>query len=169
MNTDKHTGGGLETQTVRSARLFHDTLTSGSDMMNLDLEIIREHYFIIQSGQGTNSAKQSQYYNMFSVGSLDYQSGEVDSMVSFRTPVDINQATGLYDFGKNNSSAPIKGFSGLYKVIKIYNTFKDGKFTQKLTCNRRNGYEIPTESTKAQIYADRTKVNPRDPNAHGAG
>jgi hypothetical protein len=168
MNTDKHTGGGLETQTVRSARLFHDTLTSGSDMMNLDLEIIGDPYFIVQSGQGNYSAKRSQYYNLCSDGSIDYQSGEVDIMVNFRTPVDINQGTGLYDFGKNNSSAPIKGFSGLYKVIKIFNTFKDGKFTQKLTCNRRNGYEIKTESTKAQIYADRTKVNPHDPNT-GAG
>jgi len=162
--TDKFGGGGLETQAVRSARLFHDTITKGRDMNKLELEIIGDPYFIVQSGQGNYTSKHSQFYNLCADGSIDFQSGEVDILVNFRTPVDINQGTGLYDFGKNNATAPLEGFSGLYVVRRIENTFKGGNFTQKLIGNRRPNYESKKEPTNDQVFANRTKVNPKDAN-----
>jgi hypothetical protein len=163
--TDKAGGGGLETQAVRSARLFHDTITKGRDMNDLNLEIIGDPYFIVQSGQGNYTSKHSQFYNLAADGSIDFQSGEVDIMVNFRTPVDINQGTGLYDFGKNNATAPLEGFSGLYQIRRIENTFRSGNFTQKLIGNRRPNYESKKEPTKEQVYATRTQNNSKDENS----
>jgi len=164
--TDKQGGGGLETQAVRSARLFHDSITKGRDMVNLDnFEIIGDPYYIVQSGLGNYTAKHSQYYNLASDHSVDYQSGEVDILINFRTPVDINQATGLYDFSKNNASAPVLGMSGLYKINTITNSFSKGMFTQKLSGYRRPNYESKKEPRNDQVFANRTENNPKDPNA----
>ena len=77
-------------------------------------------------------------------GSVNYQTGEVDILVNFRTPVDLNQATGLYNFGGASKSAPVLQFSGLYYVNTIVSNFKQGKFTQNMELNRV--MDKPTEA-----------------------
>jgi len=134
--SDKLGGGGNETEATRAARAFNDSITKGQDMIKLDLEIIGDPYFIMQSGTGNYTAQPTQYSNLNADGSINHQSGEVDILVNFRTPVDINQSTGLYDFGKN-SSAPVAMFSGLYMVRRIESTFSKNEFKQKLQLQRR--------------------------------
>ena len=151
--TDKLGGGGVETRDIRAARAFHDSLTHGADMTDLTLEILGDPYWIAQSGMGNYTAQPTKYYNLNLDGSVSYQNGEVDVMVNFRTPIDINQTTGLYDFGSKSQSVPVMQFSGLYKVTNVTSTFKGGDFTQTLVGNRRPMYESsmpeikPTESS----------------------
>lgn len=150
--TDKQGGGGPETEGSRAARLFHDVVNAGTDQQILNMNIIGDPYFIAQSGQGNYTASPTQYTNLNSDGSVNYQNGEVDVVVNFRTPIDINQTTGLYNFGGQSKSAPVIGFSGLYKINTVTSTFKGGKFTQMLEGFRRKGQDFPTEGTPEQTF-----------------
>jgi hypothetical protein len=156
--TDKRGGGGLEDESTRIARMFHDALTSGADMIALDLKIIGDPYFIAQSGQGNYTSQQTEFGNLNADGSVNYQNGEVDILVNFRTPVDINQTTGLYDFGKSSKSAPVLSWSGLYQVINVTSSFAGGQFTQTLTGTRRPSQELSTPATPAKQYSTANTV-----------
>lgn len=135
-------GGGLDDNASIAARQFHDAITSGVDMIALDLTILGDPYYLGDSGLGnyTATATDNPYIN--SDGAIDYQSGEVHVNLNFRTPIDINQATGLYDF----TSTSISQFSGLYKVLLVESTFQRGKFTQLLKMVRLKGQEVPATS-----------------------
>jgi hypothetical protein len=145
--TDKLGGGGSETQVTRAARLFHDSLTRGTDMVDLNMQILGDPYFIAQSGAGNYTAQPTQFHNLNDDGSVSYQNGEVDILINFRTPIDINQGTGLYNFGPNTDTAPVMQFSGLYKLTNVTSTFSSGHFKQTLV-----GYRRPMqESTKPEV------------------
>jgi hypothetical protein len=60
---------------------------------------------------------------------MNYESGDVYIYLTFRTPTDINETSGLYNFPDGGAESP---FSGIYKVIQCENTFNDGTFKQKL-------------------------------------
>jgi hypothetical protein len=140
-STDGKGGGGTETPGTRVAKLFHDSLINGKDLVNLDIEIVGDPYWLCSSGMGNYTAQSTLYKNLNAEGSVDYQSSEVDAIVNFKTPIDINQATGMYDFG---SAVTVQQFSGLYKITTIKNSFKQGQFTQVLSGFRRYGQENPT-------------------------
>jgi hypothetical protein len=144
-NTDKQGGGGPDTEGTRAARLFHQALTEGADFLKLKMRIIGDPYFLAQSGTGNYTAKPTEYSNLHADGSVNYQNGEVDIIVNFRTTIDINQGTGLYNFGGGSQSAPVTQFSGLYQVLIVHNYFKEGLFTQELTGLRRSGQELEKE------------------------
>jgi hypothetical protein len=157
-NGDKTGGGGLETQEARSAKLFHDAITSASGMLNLDLKIIGDPYYIAQSGMGNYTSAPTQFSNLNTDGSVSYQASEVDIKVNFRTPVDLNQSTGLYDFGKSTKSAPVLTWSGLYRVTHATSYFDNGQFTQTLKGVRRNGQELAgSGSAKNTVNTTNTK------------
>jgi len=158
--TDKLGGGGAETQATRAARLFHDSVNRGTDMTNLEIEIIGDPYWIAQSGMGNYTAQPTQFYNLNTDGSVSYQNGEVDCVVNFRTPIDINQTTGLYDFGGKSSTAPIMQFSGLYQVTQVYSTFANGQFKQTLTGLRRPLQESSAPALTATQTFSTTKTVP---------
>jgi hypothetical protein len=139
----KGAGGGLETEDTRASKLFHDAIQDQGAMQQLEMTIIGDPYYIAHSGISNYTATPSQYSNLNSDGSINHQNGEVDIIVNFRSPLDINQSTGLYDFGKSTKTAPVLMFSGLYKLLTVSNHFKGGQFTQTLKGNRRPSQEIP--------------------------
>lgn len=149
LKTDNKGGGPLEDSQTRAARLFHNALTSGADLVNLEMKILGDPYWIAQSGTGNYTAKPVTT-NLNSDGTVNYQDGEVDIVVNFRTPVDINQSTGLYDFGKATKSAQVLQFSGIYQIINVTSSFNGGQFTQVLKGPRRANQEIkePAEPSK---------------------
>jgi len=153
--TDGKGGGGTETIGVRVAKLFHDAIINGKDMQNLELEIVGDPYFLYTSGMGNYTASSSNYSNLNSEGTVDYQTGEVDCIVNFRTPIDINQATGMYDFG---NTVAVQQFSGLYKLTTVKNSFKGGQFTQVLNGFRRYGQENtnPADPSKLVTTTENT-------------
>lgn len=167
VGTDNLGGGGLETGATRAARLFHNALTSGADMLNLDLKILGDPYFIAQSGQGNYTSKPLTH-NLNEDGTVNYQGGEVDIVVNFRTPVDINQTSGLYDFGKASGSVAALQFSGVYQVINVVSNFSGGQFTQTLSGPRRANQEIKDPADKAKMY-NASKQGPVPNNGDGEG
>jgi len=161
-------GGGIEDEGTRAAKQFHDAITSAAGMLQLDLKIIGDPYWIAQSGMGNYTSSPTQYQNLNKDGSVNYQGSEVDVKVNFRTPVDINQSTGLYDFGKSTKSAPVLTWSGIYQVIKVVSYFDNGQFTQVLSGPRRNGQEIDgAGSSSATLNTSNEKKDPAPKDATG--
>jgi hypothetical protein len=162
--TDLTGGGGAETQATRSARVWFDALTRGAEMTVLKMKIIGDPYYIVQS-LGNYTATPTQYSNLDSTGSVNAQSGEVDVRVNFRTPIDLNQSTGLYTFGGATKSAPVNKFSGLYQVIVVNSTFKGGIFQQEIKGIRRPLQESKRpEATPSETYNNNADgVDKKDP------
>jgi hypothetical protein len=150
--TDKKGGGGVETEATRAGRLFMDAVTRGYDLINLDMTIIGDPYFIVQSGMGNYTSKPTQYMNLNADGSVNYQNGEVVISVNFRTPIDINQQSGMYDFGGKSKTAPVMQYSGMYKIRTVVSTFNGGEFVQKLKGQRMPLQESKQESTPEQTF-----------------
>lgn len=142
-NTDKKGGGGAETAVTRAARGFQDALNNPNNMVELNMEIIGDPFWISQSGMGTYNAAPTSVKNVGADSAVHHQTEEVDILVNFRTPVDINQATGMYNFGGSSKSAPVIQFSGLYQIQRIKSFFKQGRFTQEL-----HGFRRPNQENK---------------------
>lgn len=149
-------GAGIDNNKIRTARMFHDIIiNSNVDLVSLELEILGDPYFIFDSGMGNYTAKDINP-NETENGDLEYQRGEVDIVVNFRTPVDYNEDTGTMDFPED--TVPVDAFSGLYRVTNLVNQFRDGKFTQRLTLLRRRNQnsdtKIPASEDKAIKVTD---------------
>lgn len=138
--TAKNGGTGLDDAATIAARQFHDLATNGPDMINLNMTILGDPYYIVDSGVGNYTAGATEYQNINTDGAMDYQTGEVYITVNFRTPVDLNTTTGFYNFG---DSRPVQQFSGLFRVLSVESLFNRGKFTQVLSLVRMPGQDNP--------------------------
>jgi hypothetical protein len=128
-------GGPYDDNRSIVARQFQEALlNSPADMLTAEITIMGDPYYIADSGIGNFSNTNSGRMNITSTGAIDYQSGEVDIIVNFRTPIDIDPTTGYADFGATNL---VEGFSGLYQVTEVENLFSSGKFTQVIKTVRR--------------------------------
>lgn len=148
-------GGALEDAKSIAARQFMQAVTSQSDILELDLTIIGDPYYLSDSGFGNYSAQQTEYMNMNSDGSMDYQSGEVDILINFRVPVDNNKPGGLYEFPEGTEL--LKAFSGLFQVLTLESNFSRGKFTQTLNLVRRRNQE--STNREGDSLAKETTIN----------
>lgn len=132
-------GGGLDDAASLAARNFFDVVTNPASLVQLDMTILGDPYFLGDSGLGNYSARSTQYSNMNSDGAVNWQNGEVDIKVTFETPVDPDLITGMYKFPSGDAeNLVINQVSGLYKVYTLESNFKQGKFTQTLSLTRRS-------------------------------
>jgi len=115
---------------------------------------------------GNYTAAKSQFENMTSDYSIDYQTGEVDITIDFRTPIDIDVNKGAYEFGPTKL---INQFSGLYQVLTVESTFNRGRFTQNLTVVRRHGQSSdPSAASGGEIKLLQDNQNVKPAVADGA-
>jgi len=145
-NTSSAGGNGISNSKISAAQQFHNLIiNSDVDLLELDLDIFGDPYFMADSGMGNyNSPEATLFLN--GDGTLDYQRSETSVIVNFRTPIDYNDNGGMY-FPEDQSVA-VDAFSGLYRVLSITNTINGGKFTQRLNLLRlRNQDEVPEEES----------------------
>jgi len=135
-------------QKTRVAEAFQRALNdSETDLVNIpNFTIMGDPYFLADSGLGNFSNTGSGSFNVTKDLAMDYQSGEVDIAITFRTPVDYDSSTGLMDFG---STEIVRHFSGLYRVLEARHKFQNGKFTQELSLQRRRNQTA--ESTNKPV------------------
>jgi hypothetical protein len=120
------------------ARVFQDRMLNGdAEFVSANMTILGDPYYISSSGIGnySNSNTESRN-NVTSLGSFDYQKGEVDILFNFLTPVDLSSAGSLL-FESTNDTILKVPFSGLYFIRVVTSTFSKGKFTQVLDIVRR--------------------------------
>lgn len=150
-STAKNGGTGVDDAATIAARQFHDLATTGADMINLNLTILGDPYYIVDSGVGNYTAGATEFQNLNADGAMDYQTGEVYITVNFRTPIDINTKTGFYNFG---DSRPVQQFSGLYKVMSVESIFNRAKFTQTLQLVRMTGQDNENAKEGKNVIPD---------------
>jgi len=137
-------GGPVIHPESQVARDFNEALmNSPVDLMMVDLEIMGDPYYIADSGMGNyNSLQVPGILNITRDGTMNYENGEVDIELNFRTPIDYGQN---YMEFPGNGTAPVGQFSGLYQVLFCSNKFSNGQFTQTLQTIRRRAQ--PGETT----------------------
>jgi len=184
----KNIGGGPndDYRSLVSKNFQEALLNSPADMMSIEMEIMGDPYYLADSGVG-NFSDMPANFNINEDGSMNYQSGEVDVIINFRTPLDYS-SSGLMDFAQGVDAT---GFSGLYNIYEVTNTFNRGKFTQLLKAIRRpvqkptkeaeaaaKKYGISARSDQARMLAEQDKdfedegkpatVNPNRPQTNTA-
>jgi hypothetical protein len=113
-----------------SANDLYKSIMSNSrgDMINVKLKISGDPHFIKQDDVFFKPTLDSSVGKIDGNGSLTTDGGELYVYLYFRTPTDIIQETGLYDFSTWKDSV----FSGVYRILTIENMFDRGQFTQTL-------------------------------------
>jgi len=137
--------GGSGTKSVEQnvAETMQQAFLSGNsaDLISVNLEIMGDPYWLVDSGIANYFADApSPTSQITNDGTMNYESGNVYIYLTFKTPVDINETTGLYDFSKEGKESP---FGGIYRVVACENTFTDGQWKQKLKCLRMPGPQGP--------------------------
>lgn len=129
-----------------AARQFHDLAIKGYDMLNLNMSILGDPFYITSSGTGNYRAGYTERQNINQDGEMSYENGEVYIAVFFRNPVDLTPSynipefNSLYDFGNQETQFQ---FSGLFRVLQIVSNFSRGKFTQELSLVRVPNQDNP--------------------------
>jgi hypothetical protein len=158
--SNKKTGGigDAEGTAQKVAETFNKALhdANNADLIKVDLEILGDPYWMADSGMGNYFANTpTERSQVTDDGSVNYEVGDVHIYISFRTPIDINETTGLYDFPTQEIP-----YSGLYKVLTCDNLFQDGVFKQKLNCVRMpaQANDYPGELLKDQKVEKQTAL-----------
>jgi len=115
-------------------------LNNNVDLVNLNLEIMGDPYWMVDSGLTNYFSPPSDETELKNEdGTANYEGSDIYIYITFRTPADVNTSTSLYNFSKEEVISP---FSGIYKVISCVNIFEDGLFKQTLKCIRMRGQSI---------------------------
>jgi hypothetical protein len=132
-------GAGVEDTAQKVAQAFHNAFTqSNAEMVTVNLEILGDPYWVVDSGMGNYFAKPTPNNQITEDGTMNYESGDVFVYITFRTPADVNTASGLYDFGKEVKTSP---FSGIYRVTSVESIFNES-FRQRLRLVRMPGQAL---------------------------
>lgn len=105
-------------------------------LLNIDLEIRGDPYWFGCDTLEQESARGGKAIHQGSAGeTANYHDHSQLFLLAFDMPREYNKNTGLYSSNKENA------MQGIYQVLKVTSTFRDGKFTQKLNSVR----DIQTE------------------------
>jgi hypothetical protein len=87
--------------------------------------------------------------------------GVVYAQVLFRTPIDIDESTGLMEFDPDYKTSL---FSGLYMVVQVSSKFHNGQFTQELDMvrlPRQSAFDYTElQNTEGTAKKERQEANP---------
>jgi len=133
---DPGAGGmqGNDSSVTKTANDIQKSIYSDSkgDMLELKLKIIGDPQLIkqddIYNNPGSSNYDRMTNGQIISTnGSLVMDNGELYAKVTFKTPVDIDEVTGLM---RKNGKYVESIFSGMYKFLTVDNEFRGGRFEQ---------------------------------------
>lgn len=131
-----------ENNKTRTAYAFRQALLAdSSSLVNLDLTIIGDPYFLNDSDAG-NYVANALRPNINEDLRADFQRSDVFVLVKFNTPVDYSNKDNLL------LPDPSDAITGIYQVHSLVSTFQSGQFTQTLTLRR---LALPDASTLAKV------------------
>jgi hypothetical protein len=131
LNENRQAGGGstrgFSGAAYELVRNFHQALLDNSGMMQADIEILGDPFFLVQGGLGNMQVQTSSLPGITTTGAADHLEGDIMIRLSFKNPVDYDATTGLL-------KPPPKDleWSGFYRVKEVVSRFSDGQFKQKL-------------------------------------
>lgn len=144
------TGGSKTPEEISAADLLSSTFAqSVADMLQIDLKITGDPDFIKQDdlfyAPTYNANGEVQVAERVPNGSISTDNGEVYVSLEFKTPVDIDDETGMMKYDARYKAS---GFSGLYRVIQVESVFDAGKFVQNLVLIRYPNQDQKTDTDK---------------------
>jgi hypothetical protein len=153
------TGGPVTSKEI-AARDMIDTfmIANKADMLNVKLKILGDPDYIKQddlfygpeyAAAGAGVAGDDR---LLPNGSLHMDNQEIYVQLLYKTPVDFDESQGLMEF---DSQYVMSVFSGMYKIMKISNTFAHGQFTQELDLVR-----LPRQKKFDNVNNTDNKDNP---------
>ena len=115
--------GRQDTKQKVANEFYMNALTKTVDMVNLELEIMGDPYWLPEngfgnyhpSGNGTSVAQET----------ANIESRDIFIHVTFRNPVDVINAKGLLEFQYGITESP---FSGIYRVTEIQHNWQNGLY-----------------------------------------
>lgn len=156
-SVDKDAGGSRQSDPYSSlAKGMHRAIIdSKASMLDGDLEILGDPYFIVTGGIGNYNPPPSVIGpQMTADGMASHTYGEVLIIVNFRNPIDIDS---LEAGGRFRFDSELVPFSGVYRVNEVKSTFKDGLFKQSLKILR-----VPGQGDAVSTPATSQKKDPLD-------
>lgn len=136
VNTDSGTTHQDDPYVVLARNMHNAIVNSSSGLLTGEVEILGDPFFLVTGGIGNYNPKPADPSKpqLTVDGEANHNYGEVLVILKFRNPIDIDPATGKYNFDPR-----LVSFSGVYRVITVTSTFKDGVFRQKLNIVRTPG------------------------------
>jgi hypothetical protein len=116
------------------ARSMHKAILENVDQVTADIEIIGDPYYLFTGGSGNQEIKLAPEGTLEN-GEAPIYTGDVNILIKFKNPVDIDVDTGLAYFDNR-----VALYSGLFRVIEVNSKFKGGMFSQNLSLVR-----LPTQ------------------------
>lgn len=157
---DKQYAGGTSDSTPEKkvAESFQRSFLNSGDMITCGIELIGDPYWMVDSGIGNYIAKKATDA-VTQDGTMTYDGSDVYTYITFRTPSDVLEGTGLMGFPNQGK---VSGFSGIYKVLSCESRFTDGKFTQQLKLVRMPGQatDFNIEKQPAEDRSNAFQVKP---------
>ena len=146
-------GAFTETPAVRVARAFQDALVnSKEDLVSATLTIMGDPYFVCDNGLGNYNTEAEDLISIDRYGNMNYENGQVDIIINFRTPIDLGQNFDGTNDLVDTKFGTVPQFSGLYFIVTALSSWRNGQFTQELNVTRRpNQDESYAELNKKQV------------------
>ena len=129
--------GGDRDSVTKTVTDIQRSIYSGSrgDMLNLKMKIVGDPDFIKQDdlymnpsmGDEYEKAQQEQF--LPESGSLAMDRGEIYTRVTFKTPTDMDETTGLV---RKDGRYIESSFSGTYRILTVDSELRDGRFEQTI-------------------------------------
>lgn len=132
-NKTQPTAGAKRTDPyLQFAQAAHKAIMESVDQVESDIDIIGDPYYLVMGGIG-NEVPDIAKQGLTMDGTADHQGSQVLIKINFNNPIDYDPNTGLMQFRTDVS------YSGIYNVINVKSTFKDGQFKQTLHALRLSG------------------------------
>jgi len=117
-------GSGSSTANVVNNRIMDQIVNGeGPKAYLLDMTIRGDPFWLANDSSGNKQISPASYHEN-SDGTINAFSGKIFVLTNFRTPIDLDPATGKYRF-----AATLDTISGLYEIVNYIATFSKGKFT----------------------------------------
>ena len=129
------------------AKSLHQAILDNVDQVQAEIDIIGDPFYLVTGGMGNYRPSISPEGTEVGEGEAPYTTSDVLIILTFRNPTDIDPVTGEVIF--DQVAAP---YSGVFRVIEVASTFRDGQFTQTLKLIR-----IP-----AQLIDTNVPIRPRE-------
>lgn len=170
-NSSRASGLDADSPEVQVARQFNEKIVNSNvDLLQLQLRIIGDTYFLPNSGMGnlvvTDSRKRNSAIE-FGEREMDYLNTQVHVEVNFNTPIDINEQTGDMNLGaiklqEQKQNIKLGVFSAIYRVTKVRSEFVGGKFEQDLELVAPASMTLGQKETKSTSKATTKKTDTGD-------
>jgi len=155
------------------ARTFHKALVySNADMVQVELQIMGDPYFLSDSGMGNYQSAAGATWFEDENGQIDHVRSQQYIVLNFRTPYDYALNKDTIEFPTmidENNGVVVREFSGLYQVTEITHTFENNQFTQTLKLNRMTNQQELDTPKKATGNNNPTEEKAQEKKTAGGG